>query len=264
MADERGIGSRSITRRQRLVGIGAKLGGEMVSPKGMGKWIWETRNNHAGMNHLPNLTNTPPGGWRYVVPETSKTIGPFTGWVQLKMNLEAYYATIGYPVPADLFAKVEEQICAANIEYCGESYSGMVVGKAVAGAKHTFHAAVQCLGTLISHRAGSGEKPALELQEARAQVCVACPNNTDITPCSVCNISVLKNLIQKLVGAKKTSVDAELKYCSVCHCANSAKVATKREAIWKHMPDWQKKGLPPTCWIMVEEKAQEAKYEQAV
>src|SRR5438105_1111133 len=99
--------------------------------------------------NLPNTTTTPPGGWKFTVPETGKTIGPFTGFVQLRGVLKDYYATVGYPMPSDIFERVETQLCMANPDYCAEAYPGMSFGKAVAGTKHTFHAAVQCLATLM-------------------------------------------------------------------------------------------------------------------
>src|SRR6185369_15592310 len=193
---------------------------------------------------LPNLVNTPPGGWQYVVPDTGKTIGPFNGWNQLRENLERYYQSVAYPLPKNLFELVEQQICESQPEYCGAPHTESPVGKLYRETKHSFHAALQCLSTLVSHRAGSGEKPPIEQQEARAAVCVECPMNQDTQACSVCNIKTLGGLIKKLVGAKVTSYDSRLKFCAVCHCANAAKVATKHEAIWSHMPQQQKDKLP--------------------
>lgn len=202
---------------------------------------------------LPNLSTTPPNGWRFVVPETGKRIGPFTGWVQLRDQLAAHYHAAGYEMPADIFQLVVAYICDQEPTYCGDEQAVPAAPQGLLTAtRHTFHAAVQCLSTLMSHRAGSGERPSAELQEQRARVCVVCPANTDVQGCSVCNWRTLKGLIEKLAGAKPTSVDSQLKFCSVCHCSNRAKVATKREAIWSHMPEGQKKALPAECWLVTE------------
>ncbi len=201
---------------------------------------------------LPNLTNTPPNGWRYVVPETGKRIGPFSGWVQLREQLAAHYKTAGYNMPGDIFERVQTAICDAEPAYCGDEDAAPAPLPLMAATRHTFHAAVQCLSTLMSHRAGSGERPSLDVQESRARVCAACPENTDVQGCSVCSWNTLKGLIEKLAGAKKTSVDAQLKFCGVCHCSTKAKVATKHEAIWTHMPERQRKALPASCWILTE------------
>lgn len=211
---------------------------------------------------MPNYTNTPPGGWTYSVPQTGKTIGPFTGWIQLRDQLSAHYHAAGFEMPGNIFELVEDQICAAQPEHCGDApKEDGSMAKLYRESKHTFQRAMQCLTTLVSHRAGSGERPSMEQQEIRAKTCVACPQNTDITPCSICNIRSLKGLINKLAGAKPTSVDKDLKFCAVCHCANSAKVATKHEAIWTHMPQSQKDLLPETCWLKTEQSAKEASYE---
>src|SRR6188474_974395 len=78
------------------------------------------------MSHFPNYVNTPPGGWRYVVPETGKTIGPFSNWKQLRDVLAGHYMSAGYDMPGDIFEKVEAQICNNFPEYCGEPPKGYV------------------------------------------------------------------------------------------------------------------------------------------
>lgn len=205
--------------------------------------------------HLPNLTNTPPGGWRYTVPETNWKSGSYTNWPQLLDNLKAHYAAAGYDMPSDIFDKVEAQICAENREYCGDGPS--LLSRLVGGVKelrHTFHNALTCLSTLVSNRAGSGERPSQQLADARAAVCVACPQNVAIAPCSTCNMATLNRLVERLVGAAKTASDDQLKFCSVCHCNLKAKVWTKHEAIWNHMSDGKKAALPETCWVITEAK----------
>lgn len=222
---------------------------------------------------FPNYTTTPPGGWRYAVPEVgNKIVGPFSSWIQLKDNITARYGSAGYAVPPDIFEKVQDYICEQEPEHCGEpGRVGMFSGPSEKATFHTFHAAAQCIQTLVSHRAGSGERPDMELQEKRAKVCAACPENQSVQGCSMCNFKTLNGLIKKIVGAKVTSVDKELKYCAVCHCSTAAKVATKHQAIWNHMPDKQKARLPRegvdgaklTCWLIQEHEEQEAKYQQA-
>lgn len=202
---------------------------------------------------LPNLDTTPPNGWRYEVPETGKTIGPFASWPQLRGILHDYYRSTGYPLPDGLYQKVQDQICQREQEYCGgePTLTERIIG-AVKAVNHTFHAAHRCLVTLVSNRAGGGEKPSMEVAEARAKTCVACPENKEIAGCTGCNMRSLNGLIEKLAGAKKTSVDSSLKFCAVCHCNNRAKIWTKHEAIWLHMRDSEKERLPETCWLKTE------------
>jgi hypothetical protein len=211
---------------------------------------------------LPNYTNSPPGGWKYLVPETGKTIGPFSGWKQCSEILRGHYLSAGYEMPKDIFEKVEAQICGNFPEYCGEPPKGYVE-RFIAGVKsayHTFHNAKQCLITLVSNRAGSGERPSQELLDSRAKTCSECPMNLPIIECSTCNMATLNSLIQKLAGAGKTMYDDKLQFCAVCHCNLKAKIATKHEAIWTHMAREQKERLPRegvngstiTCWLISE------------
>lgn len=203
---------------------------------------------------FPNMTNTPPGGWKYTVPETGKTIGPYTGFAQLKTELQQHYQASGYPMPDNILDKVEGQICSFNPEYCEEG-SDVLRGIAARGKlAHTFHTAYQCLTTLSANRDANGEKPTMELASARAETCATCPKNTEVSGCSACNFSALDRLVQKLVGASKTPLDSKLKFCSVCHCNLKAKIWTRLAAIEKGMSDDQMKELPETCWIVTEGK----------
>jgi len=203
--------------------------------------------------HLPNLTNTPPNGWRYIVPETGHLVGPFTGWAQLYQNLKLHYDAAGYDMPEDIFDKVEAQICENYQEYCGggPSLFKRFVG-GVAGLSHTYHNAFQCLATLISNMAGGGERPDQTLADSRAAACVECPENGEIEGCTHCNMKTLRHAIERIVGSRKTPSDGALKFCKVCHCNNKAKIWVKHEAIWKFTSDANKKRLPETCWLKVE------------
>lgn len=199
---------------------------------------------------LPNTTTTPPGGWRYTVPETIKEVGPFSGWDQLREKLIEHYRSTGYAIPQNLFQLVEVQICSKQPEYCAEPTVMNRLYAAMGSIGHTFHTALSCLRTLVSN--STAEKPTQAMAESRASVCAACPENKDVVGCSRCNMGTLNSLIQKAVGAKKTESDGLLKFCSVCHCNLRAKIWTNRESIWKHTSEADKKRFPETCWLKTE------------
>ena len=217
--------------------------------------------------HFPNLTNTPPGGWKYIVPETNQRRGPYSNWPQLFEDLQAHYQATNYESPLDLFERVEKQICEEYPEWCGAAPLAPTfiqrLGETLRSIGHTFHAAHQCLAALVSHRAGSGERPNQVLANQRAATCAECPENGEIESCSHCNIRTLNSLVEKLVGTIKTPHDEQLKYCKVCHCNLRAKISTKHEAIWNHMANRQKQKLPETCWLVTENAAKEKSYEPA-
>lgn len=206
---------------------------------------------------FPNYVNTPPGGWRYTVPETGKTIGPFSNWEQLESNVLKHYAASGYEAPrTTLLDLVEAQICSAEPDYCGKpGIIGRFASYMVASA-HTFHTAFECLSTLIKNRTSGTEKPSQELADRRAATCSECPQNKEVTGCSTCSSKKLGSLIEKIVGASRTKYDGQLRYCAVCHCNLRAKVWTKHDAIWDSMGDGMKAALPETCWVKQENSSQ--------
>jgi hypothetical protein len=207
---------------------------------------------------LPNITNCPPGGWEYKLPETERIVNG-SNLHELLEKIQSAYAGAGYQAPADLELKVEAYMCGLERMqgYC-EDRSDSIFSKMkrslfqAGNLAHTFHAAVQCMKSLISHVGGTGEKITQEVAESRASVCAVCPKNSDVTGCKNCNKGVIGQLIQRVVGARKTLHDGQLKFCDVCHCYTAAKIWVKHEAIWKHMPEGQKKALPETCWIVKE------------
>ncbi len=184
------------------------------------------------------------------MPETGRTVGPFSGWDQLRTNLQEHYRSTGYPVPENLFVLVESQICNQQPNYCTDSSGGVISG-VMSSVSHTFHTAYSCLRTLISNL--SGEKPTQQLAESRAKVCASCSENRPVVGCSRCNMGSLNSLIEKAVGAKRTQSDGSLKFCGICHCNLKAKIWTNREAIWKHTSDKDKGRFPDSCWLKTEE-----------
>lgn len=209
---------------------------------------------------LPNLTNVPPGGWEYEIPETKKVLTG-SNLPELKLKIQAQYVGAGYDVPSDLDLKIEAYMCALDRmrDYCEQRQTSIfdTVAKSLSSSGnlyHTFHAAVQCMRTMISHIGGTGEKITQEVAESRASDCAGCPKNSSVAGCLNCNKGVVGQLIGKIVGSRVTKRDGELLFCQVCHCATRSKIWTKHEAIWKHMPEGQKKALPETCWIISESK----------
>jgi hypothetical protein len=207
---------------------------------------------------LPNLTNCPPGGWEYRIPETEKTLTG-SNLNELLAKLQSQYSGAGYPIPKDIEMKIEEYMCGLDRmkDYCEERsqsiFSKMVSTITRAGELyHTFHAAVQCMKTLISHVGGTGERITQEVAESRGATCAVCPRNLNVSGCKNCNKGVIGQLLQKVVGARATTHDNELMFCEVCHCNTRAKIWVKHEAIYKHMPEGQKSVLPETCWILKE------------
>lgn len=202
---------------------------------------------------LPNKVNTPPGGWAYRIPETGKTIGGCASLTQLLGRVREHYRAAGYAEPKDLEAKIEAYICNTVEGYCSDEFgrTPLTISEQMS---HSFHAVLQGTATLVSWVAGGSERVSQEQAELRAKVCVGCEHNLPPVGCTGCNIGALQNLVNKIVGGRKTSVDEQLKACNVCSCGLRAKVHLPHATIWPHMSEKQRSRLPDFCWLKLEAK----------
>lgn len=107
---------------------------------------------------------------------------------------------------------------------------------------------------------GPGGKPIERaLAEARAKVCVGCPQNDTAGGLTSYFLEGTASGIMALLGALKdldvsTSVDDKLGVCKACTCPTRAKVWVNLDVIQKNMPAevWPKLQRQPLCWILVE------------
>jgi hypothetical protein len=135
------------------------------------------------------------------------------------------YATDnGYPVPT--IEEMEDQLCRTlSGEWCsgGDEYSFV-------SNRFTFNDFLRGMKTL-GEFVLKGEVVSQEVAEARGTVCSRCVLNTDVPGCSSC--SGMANAVVAIKGAKATKVDHLLRACSICKCANEAKVWLPIEIIAK-------------------------------
>lgn len=209
----------------------------------------------APTRHLPNTTTAPPGQWRYLMPETGQTFGPEPSLDSLMQALHASYKANGYMEPDDLAARVEAYICNRQPDYCtgSEPSFGRIMG-ALGQAAHTFHSALACLRGVTQHVLKRGYVPS-EVAEARAVTCNTCPRKVEVSGCTGCNSGALVAAIERIIGAKRTSLHSHLRYCGVCDCAQSAVVWLDRDAKWGVLSEAERKEITttaPACWLLKE------------
>lgn len=205
---------------------------------------------------LPNKTNSPPGGWRYRVPQTGQL---FTGVSehQLLVQLEHHYRATGYTKPTNLKELVEEFICSAIPDYC----TGNEPARPVGG--FSFHTVIQGTRTIGSWLLSSFAKGARQYvpqaqADARASVCAtgvnggSCPFNDQPEGCTGCNSGAMKETLRFVVGDRHTAFDNQLKSCRVCNCGLFAKVHLPHAVLWDNMPLDQRAKLPDWCWLVKE------------
>lgn len=206
---------------------------------------------------LPNRTTTPPGGWRYRVPETGQEFPPKgTFWVapdQLMNALRKHYQANGYVEPPDLLWRVEQYICGQIPGHCVEA-SGLPAHQPAYGAPSTFHTVMQGTRTLVSWAVGGFQRVPVEHAEARASVCATCPENVIPKGCNGCNLNSMRELVGRIVGTRRHAYSDALKdrACRICQCGLEAKVQLPFDVMWPHMPEAQRVALPSYCWLLKE------------
>jgi hypothetical protein len=201
---------------------------------------------------LPNTYTSPPGEWRYLVPETGVHFQG-SNWSQLYDQLTAHYRASGYKLPDDIFQRVEDYICANVPDYC-VGVGGIAVSPRSTSfpLAHTFSVVAQGTRTLASWLIGGRQYVPQSVANTRAQVCSTCAFNSVPEGCSGCNSSVLKEAVRLVVGNRTTPYDSSLKACRVCVCQLQAKVHLPLTTLLQHMPDSQQAQLPSHCWIVKE------------
>lgn len=206
--------------------------------------------------HLPNLDTTPPGGWRYVVPETGQRFEG-SSLSELLGNLLAHYKAAGYPQPPDLLQLIEDYICAEEPESCGGQPRAVRADDVLkrgwaASLKHTFTNVVNGTRVLAAWVAGGRHYVEEDLASQRAATCITCPENVEPQGCTGCNMKTLHEVVRSVVGSRSTPHDAKLRACRVCGCDLRAKVHLPHDLLWQHMTQEQKALLPAHCWLLRE------------
>jgi hypothetical protein len=90
-----------------------------------------------------------------------------------------------------------------------------------------------------------------EVAEARASVCVNCNLNLDLN-CASCKAGSFAAQLARLVGNKKTSLDAKLDHCDACGCALKLKVWAPTSVVLSNTTPATMSQLPEACWIRKE------------
>lgn len=183
----------------------------------------------------------PPGGWRYVVPETKATIRA-ANEEDLKREVKKHLIANNMTVPVDIGALVEDQLCqVVGPEWCtwgSQKYtidSQMRAQDVVNGTKVLFSWKLE----------GS---PLVDPNEAerRAAICAACMMNVTVSGCLGC--AGLQGIVAKMTGGRKTSHDKLLQSCAVCKCLNRAQVWLPLDTLWRGVTSDINESFPDHCW----------------
>lgn len=195
-----------------------------------------------------NLNETPPGMYRYFVPETKTWFRNFLAIQDLASAVRQHYKANQLPCPDNLAELIADQLCPdLPPERCTRVDGGPVTIGPL-GRGMSFTDVVQGTKTLISWWWNGSNKVEIAEANRRAEICSRCQYNQQPTGCAKCN-NPLMWLIKQFVGPGTTSFDSHLKACRVCKCSLRVKVWFPMEILLPHMPDDQKAALPDFCWL---------------
>lgn len=192
------------------------------------------------MATLRHHSITPPGGWRYVQPETGVRFASdnFRSLCEDVAKHRAYKA-----LPLDtIAADIERQLCTAlDLEWCrpapGETHRpvrDLTYELTPALALNAMRAVTQFL------KDGATPVPREEA-ERRAALCRGCPFNQ---PAKFCACSSVYTAVESLIPRDRRPTG--LAVCTACGCSLAAKVNLPASAIAASLP--AELVLPGWCW----------------
>lgn len=173
----------------------------------------------------------PPLGW-FVIWEGQEVHGG--DWGDLVDNCQKLTVSLGKIPSPNLPNQVETALCdriPAQCKPCNKMVQTLGFMAIVRWVKAMYAFATQGKLTTVPQ----------EEAERRADICMRCPMQMSTSGCWGCK--GIAGMLPAIAGARKTSVDAQLKACGVCGCYNAVAV---------HLPVDVQGGddldFPEWCW----------------
>jgi hypothetical protein len=211
---------------------------------------------------IANLSECPPGGFRYRIPEDNKLIGPHIVYRDLRAEVCRYYALTDRLAPSNLDDKIHAFMCAQiGLTYCRDSDANrLLVPNPRSTLPLRFFSVVQGTKTIGEWFVKGRLLHRLSLVDpvqstTRARTCSTCSHNVPISGCAACVAGQLNRAIAAIVGNASTPLDAQLQACDLCGCSLKAKVWFPLDLLRKHMTYDQLAAFPPHCWLVTENTA---------
>ncbi len=166
-----------------------------------------------------NDTNTPPDGWRFTVPETGFQLRAWTAKI-LAGKVMAHMEANDLPVPVPFQPWWEDAVCRQM--RLGEPFCGPVLPKPDQGAAELTREMLMRFTRTVWGMFPKFKLVPQDVAEARAEICAKCPMNvTYFFGCAGCE--TMLRMVGKMLGKRKTAVDAQLGYCKACGCSTRLK-----------------------------------------
>lgn len=190
---------------------------------------------------VSDITVMPPGGWRYIQPETKFEFSAST--LRAVVRSVAEHRRSNHLPAGDPEADIQNFVCASlpkgsgNCvhELDGEDYA-LKTHFTMEDVKRFIQAAISAIGSR-----GLVEQPEAE---RRAAVCAACPLNTTVGGCWRCK--GLADWLFRLIGARNTAHAGRLNQCGVCGCSIKAKIWLPLDVAQGVSEGYK---FPSWCWL---------------
>ena len=183
---------------------------------------------------------TPPGGWRYVQPETGFEFAAST-LRELVKKVATHRKSNGLAA-GDPSADIQDFVC-AQLPIGSESCSHVIEGDYALKTHFTMEDVKRFIQAAVSALRGRGLVDQTEA-ERRAALCASCPLNTTVKGCWRCK--GLAEWLFKLIGARTTAHASRLNQCGVCGCAIKAKIWLPQDVAQKVSEGYT---FPSWCWL---------------
>jgi len=182
----------------------------------------------------------PPGGWRYVQPETDFEFSAST-LRELVKRVRAHREANGLAV-GDPSADIQDFVC-AQLPVGSENCSHVIKGDYALKTHFTMEDVKRFIQAAVAALGGRGLVDQPEA-ERRAALCASCPLNTTVKGCWRCR--GLAEWLFKLIGARTTGHASRLNQCGVCGCAIKAKIWLPQDVAQKVSEGYT---FPSWCWL---------------
>jgi len=194
---------------------------------------------------LPNTTERPPGGYRYVQPETGQRLEA-PNWAALLALVKKHRIANNLPIGLEFNREIEEALC-AELEpgYCQDAQSH----RPAFSLGLSFQAILDGTATLAAWFLQGRPKVTQEEADAHAAICTTCPENQPPQGCSACSWRRVEQLVGTVTGAGRTTSDGALQMCRQCGCSLRAKVWFPPTFLRERMSKERIEALPSHCWI---------------
>lgn len=212
------------------------------------------------MKRLLNNHRTPPGGWRYVDPDTNFVFDRgYRSLEELAAHVRLYRKQNKLSAIKKVSAVIEDWLCAQPDvgQYCHEC--GAAKDKTLLSPppveeepapeeprtlRQYLQGAMAYIETVV---AGDEGLVSQEVAEKRAAICSTCPHNRPTRGHSALG-EYTDRKVQELVGNRRTSKDDKLWTCRCCTCPLRSKVHFAQNIVQENLSDKEKAKMPGRCW----------------